>query len=80
MDGSLNRVTLPELGGLELPMQLCRIPKIPCLGSTVCFFMAYCPNRGPRGRRPELCVLLIGQGLILVSHLQNSCPNVACLR
>ena len=75
MDGSLNRVTLPTLGRLELPMQLCRNSEIPCLGSTLFFLMAYYPNRGPRGRRPHLCVLLIrsssvqkwvrvGQGLI----------------
>ena len=84
MDGSLNKVTLPKLGSLELPMQLCRNPEIPYLGSTLFFFMAYCPNRGPPGRRPHLCILLVrcssvpkwvwvGQGLILVSHLQNSC-------
>ena len=50
----------------------------------IVFFMAYCPNGGPRGRRPHLCVLLtrcsyiwkwvwVGQGLILPSPLQNSC-------
>ena len=83
MDGSFNRVTLPKLGSLELAMQLCRNPEIPCLGSTLFFSMAYCPNRGPHGRRPQLCVLLIrcpsvwkwvwvGQGLIVVSHMQNS--------
>ena len=47
MDGSLTRVTLPKLGSLELPLQLCRNPEIPCLGSTQFFFMAYSPNRGP---------------------------------
>ena len=89
MDGSLNKVTLPKLGSLVPPMQLCRNPEIPCLGSRLFFSMAYCPNRGPRGRRPHLCVLLIrcssvrkwvrvGQGLILVSHLQNNSANVAC--
>ena len=59
MDGSLNRVTLPKPGSLELPLQLCRNLEIPCLGSAQFFFMAYCPNRGPRGRRPHLCVLLL---------------------
>ena len=84
MDGSLNRVTLPKLGSLELPLQLCRNPEIPCFGSTLFFFMAYCPNRGLQQRRPHWCVLLtrcssiwkwakVGQGLILSSPLQNSC-------
>ena len=46
--------------------------------------MACCPNRGPRGRRLHLCVLLtrcssvwkwvwVGQGLILASPLQKIC-------
>ena len=50
----------------------------------ILFFLTYCPNRGPRGRRRHLCVLLtrcssiwkwvwVGQGLILASPLQNSC-------
>ena len=84
MDSSLNRVTLPKLGSLELQMQLCRNPEIPCLGSTLFFFYGVLPKQGPPGRRPHLCVLLIrcssvpkwvwvGPGLILVSHLQNSC-------
>ena len=56
----------------------------PLFGQYAIFFMAYCPNRGPRGRRPHLCVLVtrclsvwkwvwVGQGLILVSLVQNTC-------
>ena len=38
MDGSLNMVTLPELGSLELPLQLCRISQVPLFGRYVGFF------------------------------------------
>ena len=49
MDGSLNRVTIPKLGSLELPLQLCRNPEIPCLGNTLFFFYGVLPERGPPG-------------------------------
>ena len=49
MDGSLNRVTLLKLGSLELPMQLCRNPDIPCLGNTLFFFYVMLPKQGPPG-------------------------------
>ena len=59
VDGSLNKVTLPKLGNLELPLQLCRNPEVPLFGQYALFFKAYCPSRAPRGRRPHLCVLVI---------------------
>ena len=60
MEGSLNKVIFPKLGSLELPLPLCRNPEIPCFGSTLLFFLrGHRPNRGPRGRRQHLCVLLI---------------------
>ena len=49
MDGSLNRVTPPMLGSLELPLQLCRNLEIPCLGGTLFFFHGVSPKQGPRG-------------------------------
>ena len=49
MDGSLNRVTLPKLGSLELPLQLCRNPEIPCLGSTLFFFLCRTAQTGAPG-------------------------------
>ena len=49
MDGSLNRVTLAKLGSLELPLQLCRNPEIPCLGSTLFFFYGVLPKQGHPG-------------------------------
>ena len=84
MDGSLNRLTLPKLGSLELPLQLCRNPEIPCLSSTLFFLWRTAQTRAPRGRRPHLCILLtrwssvwkwvrVGRGLILASPLQNRC-------
>ena len=57
MDGSLNRVTLPKLGSLELAMQLCHNPDIPCLGSTLFFFYGVLPKHGPR-RAPSTLVCL----------------------
>ena len=51
MDVSLNRVNLPKLESLELPLQLCRIPEIPCLGSALIFFFSHgvLPKQGPPG-------------------------------
>ena len=49
MDGSLSRVTLLDLGSLELRLQLCRNPKVPLFGQCALFFKAYCPSRGPGG-------------------------------
>ena len=48
VDGSLNRVTLPKVGSLELAMQLCRNTEIPCLGSTL-FFSWRTAQTGPPG-------------------------------
>ena len=59
MDGSLNGVTLRELGSLELPLQLCCKLEVPLCGQYALFFRAYCPNRAPQGHRPHFCVLLI---------------------
>ena len=47
MDGSLNRVTLPKLGSLEVAMQLCRNAEIPVLGSALFFFYVVLPKQGP---------------------------------
>ena len=59
MDGSLNRVTLSELGSSELLLQLCRNLGIPLFGQYALFFRAYSPSRGPQGRLSQLCDLLI---------------------
>ena len=46
VDGSLNRVTLSELGSSELLLQLCRNLGIPLFGQYALFFRAYSPSRG----------------------------------
>ena len=38
VDGSLNRVTLPELGSFELPLQLCCRLEVPLFGQHAFFF------------------------------------------
>ena len=44
MDGSLNRVTLLELGSSELPLQLCRNPMVPLFGQYAFFFLGILPK------------------------------------